>query len=70
MARLSNILETHYIRISTTRAVKDCLEDLVKTGLYGKTVPEATERLLASSIQKLITDGVIEKRTHIEKPGK
>ncbi|HEY5704618.1 MAG TPA: hypothetical protein VIS96_03480 [Terrimicrobiaceae bacterium] len=69
MAR-SNLLKTEYVKISTTQAVKDFLEDLVRTGLYGKTVPEAAERLLTNSIQKLITEGVFEKRTPTRKLGR
>lgn len=65
-----NLLETKPIRVSTTQAVKGWLEDLVQTGLYGKTVPEAAERLLTSSIQRLITEGVLEKRPSKTEPGK
>lgn len=65
-----NLLETKSIRVSTTQAVNGWLGDLVRTGLYGKTVPEAAERLITSSIQRLITEGVLEKRPSETEPGK
>ncbi len=65
-----NLLETKTIRVSTTQSVKGWLEDLVQTGLFGKTVPEAAERLLTSSIQRLITEGVLEKHPSKTEPGK
>jgi len=62
MARTGNVLQTEVIRISTTGGVKGHLSALLGTGLYGKTIPEAAERLLSISIQQLITDGVIPRK--------
>jgi len=66
MARNSNIMKSEIIRISTTSGVKTYLEELVKTGLYGKSLPEAAERLLSISIQKLITEGAVPRRNPVE----
>jgi hypothetical protein len=62
MARTKNQLETELITISTTPPVRDYLEKLVPTGLYGKNVAEAAERLLAHALDQLLRDGTLKKR--------
>ena len=61
MPRGKNQLETEQITISTTKPIKQHLENLVPTGLYGKNVAEAAERLLAHAIDQLIRDGTLKK---------
>jgi hypothetical protein len=43
--------------ISTTKPLVDNLESLVSSGLFGKSSPEAAERLIAKGIQDLIKEG-------------
>jgi hypothetical protein len=57
MARRKNQVETVPVTISTTPPIVQYLEALVTTGLYGKTTPEAAERLIAQRIEQLIQDG-------------
>jgi len=43
--------------------VHNYLEDIVQTGIYGKTISEAADRLLAQAIQQLLTANVIKSRS-------
>ena len=54
MARKKNQLETVRITIAATPQVNTYLEQLVESGLHGKNVPEAAERLLTSAIEDFI----------------
>lgn len=57
MARKKNKLKTTRITISTNAAAIDLLNKLVLTGLYGKTITEAAERLL---MQRIASDPIIQ----------
>jgi len=57
MARKRNQVATVSITISTTPAVAAYLDDLVQTGLYGKTPSEAAERLVSRGLERLIHEG-------------
>jgi hypothetical protein len=57
MARPKNVLKTVKLPISTTQPVVDSLEILVASGLFGKSSPEAAERLIAKGIQELMKEG-------------
>jgi hypothetical protein len=57
MARPKNILKTVTLTISTNRPLMDDLESLVSSGLFGKSSPEAAERLIAKGIQELMKEG-------------
>ena len=59
MARKKNQVETVSVTISTTPPIVQYLEGLVLTGLYGKTTPEAAERLIAQRIEQLINQGAL-----------
>lgn len=59
MARKKNQVETVPVTISTTPPVVQYLEALVATGLYGKTTPEAAERLITQRIEQLIREGAL-----------
>ena len=61
MARKDNKLGTEYVRISTNPVLKGYLEQLVLTGLYGKTASEVAERLVAKEVRRLIAAGDIKK---------
>jgi hypothetical protein len=57
MARPKNTLKTVQLTISTNQPLLDQLESLVSSGLFGKSSPEAAERLIAKGIQELLKDG-------------
>jgi len=57
MARPKNILETVTLTISTNKPLVMRLENLVSSGLFGKSSSEAAERLIAKGIQDLIKEG-------------
>jgi hypothetical protein len=63
MPRKPNKLETVSIRVSTTPQVQAHLGDLVDTGLYGKNVAEAVERLVSRRLEDLIKEGFIRRST-------
>jgi hypothetical protein len=62
MARVPNTLRTVVVKLSTTGLIVEYLEDLVKTGFYGKNSTEAAERLLAATLNKLVRDGELPRR--------
>lgn len=57
MPREANKIETVTITISTTPPVKQHLESLVATGLYGKNAAEAAERIVTRGLEQLIAEG-------------
>lgn len=59
MARKRNPVGTARITISTTPVVREYLSLLVGTGLYGKTPPDAAERLVARGVEAALAAGVI-----------
>ena len=59
MARQPNDIETVNITLSTTQPIKQHLDRLVKTGLYGKNAADAAERLVASRIDQFLKDGTL-----------
>ena len=62
MARTPNNIATKKFQVSTTPGVHQYLEELVLTGLYGKSPPEAAERLIARGIEELIRGGSLRRR--------
>lgn len=54
------------VTISTTPPVVQYLEALVTTGLYGKTTPEAAERLISQRIEQLIREGTLKPQRREE----
>jgi hypothetical protein len=62
MPRQPNKIETTQFTVSTTPPIRKLLEDLVATGLYGKNIAEAAERLIADSIRQLIGAGTLRKQ--------
>jgi hypothetical protein len=65
MPRKQNTVQTVQITISTTPMVRDYLSALVGTGLYGKTPPEAAERLISLGLERALTSGVIPRLTNL-----
>lgn len=59
MARPRNELQTAHTTVATTDMQRAYLSALVKTGLYGKSVPDAAERLIAAGLERLIKEGTI-----------
>ncbi len=47
------------LTVSTTPQVHDSLVRLLSTGLYGKTVAEAAERLIAQSVERKAVEGAL-----------
>lgn len=62
MPRHPNTYRTILIKISTTPAIGRYLEDLVGTGLFGKTVPEVAERMVSRGVEALLKDGLLDQR--------
>ncbi len=63
MGRKKNPLGTVQERFSGNRIIRAYLEDLVTTGLYGRSAGEAAERLVSQGIQRAIEQGTIAKRS-------
>jgi hypothetical protein len=61
MARPENTQDSVEIRISTTRAVRQYVQQLVDTGLWGKNVTEAAERLLGSTLAQMLRSGELQR---------
>ncbi len=62
MARAKNPVETVQITVSTTNKVREYLEELTATQLYGKNVAETANVLISEQIRKLLVDGQIQSR--------
>ncbi len=61
MPRPQNQLDTVEIKLRTTPQVAKYLDELLQSGLFGKTRPEVAERLITQEIQALINDGKLSK---------
>jgi hypothetical protein len=57
MGRPENSLVSVEIRISTNPIIKAQLEQLVRTGRYGKNHTEAAERIIAQEVGRLVDQG-------------
>jgi hypothetical protein len=66
MARKKNPLGTVQERFSGNRLIRGYLQDLVHTGLYGRTSGEVAERLVSQGIQHAIAQGTIQRRAPAE----
>ena len=65
MPRLPNKVQTVTITVSTTQTVRQYLEALAATGLYGKNPAEAAERLISDEIKDLLATGRLKR---VEQP--
>jgi len=61
VARPHNTQESVEIRISTTDAIREYLQQLVDTGLWGKNVTEAAERILSTRLRELLRDNELQR---------
>lgn len=68
MSRKPNRVETVPIRVSTTPQARALLERAVATGLYGKNVAEAAERLITRSLEDLVRSGFLERVAPVNTP--
>ena len=59
MARPKNTLETTQITISTTPQVRELLDRLTGTGLYGKNAADTAQALLKERIRELMEKGQV-----------
>jgi hypothetical protein len=59
MTRPRNPLAGTQERFTANRVIRGYLEDLVQTGLYGRSPGEAAERLVSQGIERLIEQGVL-----------
>ena len=57
MPRPKNTTETVQITLSTTKQVKELLENLSKTGFFGKNAADTAHVLLKEKIRDLQKDG-------------
>ena len=62
MTRPRNPLTGTQERFTANRLIRGYLEDLVQTGLYGRSPGEAAERLVSQGIERLIEKGVLSRR--------
>jgi hypothetical protein len=61
--RKPNALDSVPITIATNPVIKQYLDDLALTGLYGKSATEVAERLIAQRIAHLIETAQLKKRS-------
>jgi len=54
MPRARNTIETVQLTISVSERVKEALETLTSTGLYGKNAADTANELLKSTIRELV----------------
>jgi len=64
MAKPQNLVSTQQVTISTTPQVLAYLSQLVATGLYGKNLAEAAERIVVKSVESLLKEGILKSVRH------
>lgn len=57
MARRSNTIQSVQITVSTTARIRDLLEVLAESGMYGKNPAEVATTLLQQSVRDLVAGG-------------
>ena len=60
MARDSNAVRSKTLRLSTTVQVLAFLDQLARTGFYGKNRAEVAEQILRSSLRAEFRQGLVE----------
>ena len=60
MPRDSNAVRSKTLRLSTTAQVLDFLDQLARTGFYGKNRAEVAEQILRSSLRIEFRQGLVE----------
>ncbi|MEO0445429.1 MAG: hypothetical protein AAF191_05065 [Verrucomicrobiota bacterium] len=61
MPRAKNAVETVQITMSTTQQIRQFLEELTSSGLYGKNVAETANALVAERIRELLKEGELQR---------
>ena len=69
MARPKNTAETVQITLSTTKQVKELLEELSRSGFYGKNAADTAHMLLKEKIRELQKDGHAPKPDYSQRDG-
>lgn len=59
MGRNAKILPTKSLPITVTLPLYETLEEVVKSGLYGNSVPACAERLICEGLRNLKKEGTI-----------
>ena len=59
--RKPNSIGTVTIKVSTNPIIENYLEQLARTGLYGKNPAEAAERLIAEGVGRLLDDSLLKR---------
>ena len=62
MAKGNNLIGTETITVSTTKPIKEYLEQLLQTGLYGKNAAEAAERVIVLGLDQLFENGRLKRK--------
>ena len=60
MAKRRNVIPSESLKVTTTPQVRELLNRLVETGLYGKNVPEAAGRLIERALEDRVNTGQLE----------
>ena len=64
MSQTTKKLKAKQLRYSGNRIIEQYLEDLVDTGLFGRSAGEATERLVSQGIERAIANNTIKRRNN------
>ena len=62
MSRTPKMLPTRRLKYSGNEKIERYLEDLVRTGFFGRSPEEAAERLISQGIDRAIRDATIQRR--------
>lgn len=68
MPRKANAVATETLKLSTTPQTLAALDELVATGLFGKTRTEAAEQLLRERLRELVNQEWIPRPKRRPKP--
>lgn len=64
MGRNKNLLPSDDLHLKVSDGLIEYLREVVATGLYGKTVQDAADRLISHGIDRLLDEGKIGPRRH------
>jgi len=60
---MTDLTDRNRIGISVTPEMRGYLDDIAKTGIYGKNRPEVAKSLISREIERLIREGIIKLRS-------
>jgi len=61
MARPRNVARSVEIRISVLPAVRDSLEKIAESGLYGRNKTAVAERFVSEGIERVVKEQILSK---------